>query len=277
VSFVRTIAGEIDVVEHGPSSGPPLLFVHPFMTNALHWRKVVGQLDGIRSITPTFPLGSHERAMHPDADLTPPGLARIAVDILDALGIDRATFVGNDTGGAIAQIVATTYPERVNGLVLTSCDAYDVFPPRMFSYLKVVAAIPGATNVLAQSMRIPGVTQLPIAFGWVAKERIDRAVMKSYIGPITRDRAVRRDVAKVVKGLDTRYTLAAAERLCSFTEPALIAWGAEDRFFPRRLAERLAVDIPNAQLEIVGGARTFVPEDNPRALAELIQKYVGPA
>jgi pimeloyl-ACP methyl ester carboxylesterase len=101
--------------------------------------------------------------------------------------------------------------------------------------------------------------------------------MKSYVGPITRDRDVRRDVVKVIKGLDTRYTQAAAAALRTFDGPALIAWGAEDRFFPRRLAERLAIDIPRAQLEIVPDARTFVPEDNPGALAELIQKFVGPA
>ena len=277
MSLVQTSAGPVDVVEHGSASGPPLLFVHPFMTNARHWRKVVAQLDGIRSITPTFPLGSHERAMRPDADLTPPGLARIAIDILDALRIERATFVGNDTGGAIAQIAAANHPDRVSGLVLVSCDAYDVFPPRMFSYLKVVAAIPGATNVLAQSMRLPGVTQLPIAFGWVAKGRIERDVLKGYIAPVARDRDVRRDVVKVVKGLDPTHTQDAAAALRTFDGPALIAWGAEDRFFPRRLAERLAIDIPRAQLEIVPDARTFVPEDNPRALAELIEKSVGPA
>jgi pimeloyl-ACP methyl ester carboxylesterase len=277
VSFVDTSAGPIDVVEHGSPSGPAVLFVHPFMTNSRHWRKVVAQLDGIRSITPTFPLGSHERAMQPDADVTPPGLARIAIDVLDALGIERATLAGNDTGGAVAQVAAANHPDRVGGLVLTSCDAYDVFPPRMFAYLKLIAAIPGATNVLAQSMRVPGVTQLPIAYGWVAKRRIDRDVMKSYVGPITRDRDVRRDVVKVIKGLDTRYTQGAAAALRTFDGPALIAWGAEDRFFPRRLAERLAIDIPRAQLEIVPDARTFVPEDNPGALAELIQKFVGPA
>lgn len=277
MTFVNTSAGPVDVVEHGPHTGVPLLFIHPFMTNGRHWRKVVAELDGIRCITPTFPVGSHEHPMHADADLTPPGLARIAIDILDALGVERATLVGNDTGGAISQVAAATYPDRVSGLVLTSCDAYDVFPPRMFAYLKVVAVMPGATNVLAQSLRVPGVTQLPIAYGWVAKGRIDRDVLKSYIGPITRDRAVRRDTVKVIKGLDTKYTQGAAAALRNFNGPALIAWGAEDRFFPRRLAQLLAVDIPRAQLEIVPDARTFVPEDNPRALAELMQKFVGPA
>lgn len=273
---VMTSAGPIDVVEHGSRSGPAVLFVHPFMTNARHWRKVVPLLSGIRAITPTFPFGSHAKPMNADADLSPPGLARIAIDILDAVDIERATLVGNDTGGAVAQIAATRFADRMSGLVLTSCDAYDVFPPRMFSYLKL-AVLPGVTSLLAWSLRIPVVARLPFTYGWVTKERIDPDVMTSYLGPLIRDRAVRRDVVKVIKGLHKRYTLEAADRLRSFAEPALIAWGAEDRFFPLRLAQQLARDIPRAQLEIIDGARTFTPEDNPHALAELIQKFVQPA
>jgi pimeloyl-ACP methyl ester carboxylesterase len=276
MSDILTSAGAVEVVEHGSPSGPPVLFIHPFMTNARHWRKVVAQLNGIRSITPTFPLGSHTAPMHADADLSPPGLARIAIDVLDELGVERATFVGNDTGGAVAQVAAIRHPDRVSGLVLTSCDAYDVFPPRMFAYLKLAARFPAITNLLAVALRIPGVTQLPITYGWVVKDRIDRDVLRSYIEPLIRDRAIRRDVVKVIRGLDTRYTLEAAERLRSFTEPALIAWGTDDRFFPRRLAEQLTRDIPRAQLELIDDARTFTPEDNPRALAELIQKFVRP-
>ncbi len=276
MTLIDTSAGPVDVVERG--TGEPVLFIHPFVTNHLHWRKVVPLVEGsMRCITPTFPLGSHSRPMRPDADLTPPGLARVAVDVLDALGIERATLVGNDTGGAIAQIVAARHPGRVSRLVLTSCDAYDVFPPRFFAYLKVVAAIPGATWLLAQSMRLNATTRLPIAFGWLTNEAIDRDVVRSYVTPLIRKAGIRRDVVKVVKGLNPKYTQEAAVALRTFDGPALIAWGAEDHFFPRRLAERLAVDIPRAQFELVEGARTFVPEDNPRALAELIQKSVGPA
>jgi pimeloyl-ACP methyl ester carboxylesterase len=88
-------------------------------------------------------------------------------------------------------------------------------------------------------------------------------------------RDVRRDVVKVIKGLDPRHTIEAAQRLRSFEGPVLVAWGAEDKFFPRRLAERLAREIPRAQLELVEGARTFVPEDAPERLAELISKFVA--
>ena len=232
----------------------------------------------MRCITPTFPLGSHERPMRPDADLTPPGLARVAVDVLDALGIERATIVGNDTGGAIAQIVAARYPDRVSRLVLTSCDAYDVFPPRMFAYLKVVAAIPGATWVLAQSMRLNATSRATdrVRVGRPGADRPRRDAVLRRAGDRERRRPPRRREGR--EGTRTRSTRRKPRRRCAtFDGPALIAWGAEDRFFPRRLAERLARDIPRAQLEIVDGARTFVPEDDPRALAELIQKFVGPA
>lgn len=265
-------AGVLDVEQRGP--GEPIVFIHPFVTNDRHWRKIVPLLEtDMRCITPTFPLGSHRFPMRNDADLSPPGLAKIVVDLLDSLGIERATLVGNDTGGAIAQIVAAVNPERISRLVLTSCDAYDVFPPSMFAYLKVGVRIPGATWLLSQAMRLRAVTQLPIAFGWVTNEPIDREVMRSYIDPL-RNPGVRRDVAKVARGLDPKHTQDAADKLRSFDGPALIAWGANDRFFPARLAERLAREIPRAQLEWVEGARTFVPEDQPRRLAELILKFV---
>lgn len=266
-------AGILDVEQRG--SGEPVVFIHPFMTNHRHWRHVVPLLETqMRCITPTFPLGSHKRAVRGDADLSAPGIARIVVDLLDSLGIAQATLVGNDTGGAIAQIVAANEPDRVSRLVLTSCDAYDVFPPRLFGYLKLVARMPGGIAMLASSMRIPGVTQLPIAYGWVSMRRIDPDVLRSYIAPL-RSREVRRDVKKVILGLDTKHTIDAAAKLRSFDKPVLLAWGADDRFFPKRLPERLASELPNAQLEYIPDAATFVPEDNPRALGDAIAKFVA--
>jgi pimeloyl-ACP methyl ester carboxylesterase len=67
----------------------------------------------------------------------------------------------------------------------------------------------------------------------------------------------------------------AATKLRSHDRPVLIAWGAEDRFFPRRIAERLARELPNAQLEYLPDAGAFTPEDNPRALADAIAKFVA--
>src|SRR6185437_2597318 len=67
--------------------------------------------------------------MRKDAELTMEGVAALVAEFLEALELDDVVLVGNDTGGAIAQIVATTAPERLGALVLTSCDAFEHFPP----------------------------------------------------------------------------------------------------------------------------------------------------
>ena len=129
---VQIPQGRIRLRERG--SGEPLLFVHGALVNGDLWRKVVPLLaDRHRCIVPDLPLGSHELPLGAGADLSPPGLARLVADLVPALGLERATLVANDTGGAIAQIVAAHHAVRVERLVLTSCDAFDNFFPSAFA------------------------------------------------------------------------------------------------------------------------------------------------
>ena len=91
--------GTINYRERG--TGDPIVFVHGALVNADLWRKVVPELaKDFRCIAPDLPLGSHERAMPADADLSPPGVAKLIADFIAALDLDNVTLVGNDTGGA---------------------------------------------------------------------------------------------------------------------------------------------------------------------------------
>ena len=126
---------------------------------------------------------------------------------------------------------------------------------------------------MAQSMRIPAVRRTPLAFGWLSKTRIPGEVLAHWTEPIIRDRAVRADARAVLRGISSRYTLEAAPRLREFEGPTMLAWATEDRFFKPRFAERLAADIPGSRLEWIPEARTFVSEDQPRRLAELIGEF----
>ena len=67
--------------------------------------------------------------------------------------------------------------------------------------------------------------------------------------------------------------LAAAETLRNFDRPALLAWAVEDRFFKISFAERLAATINGARLERIEDSYTFVSEDQPERLAELIAGF----
>ncbi|HEY7875694.1 MAG TPA: alpha/beta hydrolase [Actinomycetota bacterium] len=257
-------------------TGPPIVFVHGVLVHGGLWSKVVDHLDGdFRCVSPDWPLGSHAVPMAPDADLTPVGLADLVAAFIEGLGAGPVTLVGNDSGGAISQLVATHHPERVAKLVLTNCDAFDQFPPRMFAYLRWAAFIPGALPTLAQSMRLKSARRLPIAFGWLSKEPMDDELVDSFVRPGLESSAIRRDARKVLRGLSPRYTRAAAENLPSFDRPALVAWGTEDKFFPADHARKLAEILPNARLEWIEGARAFVAQDRPDRLAQLLREFVG--
>ena len=79
----------------------------------------------------------------------------------------------------------------------------------------------------------------------------------------------------MLRSIDKRHTLEAAERLRSFDKPVLLAWAAEDRVFPLADAERLASILPNARLKPIEGSYSFVPEDQPEALAALIAEFLA--
>jgi pimeloyl-ACP methyl ester carboxylesterase len=256
--------------------GEPIVLVHGLLTDGELWRDVAPRLaESFRVIVPDWPLGSHQIPLEPGADLSPPALARIIADFLAALELNDATLVGNDTGGALCQLVAVHHPERVGRLVLTPCDAYENFLPAMFRPLQILARIPGAVLVVANSLRPRAARQLPMAYGWLAKRKIDDALTDRWLAPALSSKRIRHEVAAILKGISNRYTLAAAERFGEFTKPVLIAWAPEDRFFKLRYAERLVGAFPHARLERIEDSFTFVALDQPERTAKLIAAFAG--
>ncbi|HEX5727351.1 MAG TPA: alpha/beta hydrolase [Longimicrobiaceae bacterium] len=255
-------------------AGPPIVFLHGLLVNGLLWRKVVPELAGrFRCLVPDLPLGAHSVPLPADAEVTPATVARAVADFIGALGVDRVTLVGNDTGGAIAQIVATEHPERIGRLVLTDCDAFDNFLPPLFRYLQWGARIPGFVRLAGQVLKVRPLRRLPFTYGWVAKRPIPGDVVDRYVAALG-DPGVRRDVVKFLRAISPRYTEEAARKLADFRKPALILWSPEDRFFPLEHARRLARIIPDARLETVDDAYAFLAEDQPRRVAELIADFV---
>jgi pimeloyl-ACP methyl ester carboxylesterase len=250
--------------------GPAIVFIHGVLVDGRLWEPVAGRLDGFRRVVPDLPLGSHRVPM-PAADLSPTGLAQLIADFLGALDLQDVTLVGNDTGGALCQLVVTRYPKRIGRLVLTNCDAFDNFPPKAFRWL-VLAARAHLLSAAMQLVRLGAARRLPIAYGWLA-ERIPDDLLAAWVEPFLSDRGVRRDTRRVFAGVDRGLLLDTAARLREFDRPVLIAWAPEDRFFPLEHARRLAAIFPDARLVEVPGSRTFVSLDQPERLAALIRGH----
>jgi len=256
--------------------GPTVVFIHGALVDGRLWEPVVERLAGqLRCIVPDLPLGSHSVPMRPDADLGPHGQAQLIADLIAALDLEDVTLVGNDTGGAICQLVAANHPERLGRLVLTPCDAYENFLPPFFRPMQYAAKVPGLLTALVQPVRLRAVQKGPLAYGMlISPENIDPDVLDSWVRPYLSDGGVRRDAIGFLRSITNRYTIEAAETLRSFDRPTLIAWAPEDRFFKLRFAERLAEEIPNARLVRIEDSRTFVSEDQPERLAEEIASFV---
>src|SRR5215469_14707624 len=147
-------------------AGPTIVFIHGLLANSLLWSRVIPRLvSHFRCIALDLPLGAHSHPLHPDADMSPLGVARLIADFLEALDLHEVTLIGNDTGGAICQLVIAHHPERITRLVLTNCDAFEQFFPPLaspFHYGARVFGI-GFANFLAFLLRARSAQRLFVA------------------------------------------------------------------------------------------------------------------
>ncbi|BBY23572.1 hypothetical protein MSTO_37770 [Mycobacterium stomatepiae] len=173
MSTIDISAGTIHYEATGPENGRPVVFVHGYMMGRELWRRVGEKLGacGLRCIAPTWPLGAHPEPLRPGADRTIQGVARIVADVLAALDLEDVVLVGNDTGGVVTQLVAVHYPERLGALVLTSCDAFEHFPPPILKPVILAAKSKATFKAVAQAMRVPAARKR--AFDGLAHRNID--------------------------------------------------------------------------------------------------------
>jgi pimeloyl-ACP methyl ester carboxylesterase len=271
---IQVTQGTIEYREEG--TGPPVVLIHGLLVNGRVWERLVPAMaPWSRCIVPELPLGSHRIPMDSGADLSPPALARLVSEVLDRLELTDVTLVGNDTGGALTQLVIANHPGRVGRLVLTNCDAFENFPPASFSaVIKGLARVPGAVAMLGLGGRVRAIRSRSMSMMPLTVDPVPDELLKAWVAPL-RDRRIRRDLLKVLRGISPEHTLAAAQRLPAFDRPALVAWGTRDKFFPISDAERLAELLPGASLDLVENARTFVQLDAPERLADLIAELVS--
>jgi pimeloyl-ACP methyl ester carboxylesterase len=271
---IQLDAGPIHYESAGPVDARPLVFVHGYAMGASLWRPLTERLAarGLRCIAPTWPLGAHLEAMRPDAEVTMDGVAAMIAELLERMELDEVVLVGNDTGGALAQIVAGAHAERLGALVLTGCDAFEHFPPPILKPFIVASR----TLPLFRAAMLPMGTRFGRKRGYGALAYADLEQLSAeWVKPALSDGAIADNLRWFTASMKREVTVRAAAGLAGFTKPALVAWAADDAFFPVDDGRRLAEVLPNARFELIDHARTFSMIDQPDALAELIGGFVA--
>jgi pimeloyl-ACP methyl ester carboxylesterase len=269
MSTIEIGAGTIHYEVTGPANGRPVVFMHGYMMGGQIWRPVSERLAdlGLRCFAPTWPMGAHSHPLRPGADQTITGVAHIVADVLDALDLQDVVVVGNDSGGVVTQLVAVHHPERVGAMVLTSCDAFEHFPPPILNPMILAARSGPLFRPALQAMRLAVVRRR--AYGALAHCDISD-LARIWVRPAMENPAVAEDLRQLTLSCRTEVTTGVAARLPEFDKPTLIAWSADDAFFAVEDGERLAATVPNARLAVIEGARTFSMLDQPDRLAALM-------
>jgi pimeloyl-ACP methyl ester carboxylesterase len=271
---IELTAGTIEYEDSG-GPGPVLLLLHGAVMDGSVWDPVVAELrSDHRCVVPTLPLGAHRRAMRPGADLTLAGFGKLVGELIDALALRDVTVVQNDHAAAL--VLAVQRPEAIGRLVVSSCEAFENYPPGLpGKNLRLTALAPGGLFVAMQAMRLGFLRRSPLGFGWMAKRPLPDELVDRWLEPLQTDRGVRRDLRTYALSARRAQMVDVCERLAAFGAPTLIVWTPEDRVQRPEHGRRLAELILDARLVEIADSYTLIMRDQPHAFAEAIREFVG--
>jgi len=256
-------------------SGPVLLLIHGMAGSSLTWRHVAPALAQCFTIVAPDLLG-HGDSAKPRTEYSVSAHANVLRDVLTALDIERATFVGQSLGGGVAMQLAYQYPERCERLALVSSGGLG----REVSPLLRGLAIPGAEHVFplvcSPALRDAGgrvgdfLSRLGLRAGPVVEE-----IWRSYAMLADGDarRAFFRTLGAVID--PGGQAVSATDRLYLAAHlPTLIVWGSSDALIPVRHGIAAHEAIPGSRLEIFDGVGHFPHCEAPERFVEVLTGFI---
>jgi pimeloyl-ACP methyl ester carboxylesterase len=267
--FAMTPFGRIAYVERG--TGPAAVFLHGWPLNGFQWRGAIERLAGHRRcIAPDFVgLGYSEGPA--GADVTPRAQARMIAALLDRLGIDAIDVVCNDSGGVIAQLFATLYPQRVRTLLITTTEVGQNNPPPSFRPVVQLAR----QGVLAQLFPVAALASYDqgraggLGQAYTDPANLTDECIETYLRPLVSSPERIAQFHAYTVALDENVLVPIEPQLRRFRAPARLVWSEQAAGFPVETAQWLDQALPGSRgLRIVPGAKLFFPEEMPDIIAE---------
>lgn len=255
----------ISYVDQG--EGQPVVLLHGIPTWGYLWR------DLLRALSP------QHRTLIPDLagfgysdkrDCFDRSIARQAEMIdgwMEEVGIERAAVVAHDIGGGVALRLATLFPHRVERLSVLNTVCYDSWPIEAMLQF----GHPSANRKLSASTAVTLLRQA-LKQGFAQTPSDD--VLEGLLSPC-RTEVGKLSMIRNAAALNTNLTTEITNVLSRIRVPTLILWGEDDTFQLVKYGERLAEDIPDAQIIRIANARHFVMFDQPDEVARHLQDFLA--
>lgn len=274
---VRGVQLHTKVAGEPASADTPFVLLHGFGASVYTWHEVLPELGRNRGAVafdrPGFGLSARPQSGDWNRGENPysaSGQIALTLGLMDELGIESAILVGNSAGGTIAAEIAVLHPDRVAGLVLVDAAVYRSGGPPTWS--RPLLHTPQMNRMGPLLMRTlagePGDNLLRAA--WADPERIDQETLSAY-RQYTQIEGWDRALWEISKA--TRPSRVEG-RLDEITVPTLVVTGADDQVVPPEDAERLAGELPFAQLVVLPDCGHTPQEECPDALLAALTAWL---
>ncbi len=273
---IELAAGTMEYGDRG-GEGPVLVMLPGLAMDGRLWQGVIEGLGpGFRCLTPVLPFGGHRRPLRADADLSLRGVGRLVAEFLERLELRDVVLCFNDWGGA-QTMIADGLMERVDRLVLVSCETAGNYPPGLGGHAAWLSCkLPGGLSMMRRTLLSPRLRGLPFVYGQMSKRGIPDELMRSWLEPLARPE-IQRDLRKYAGGAmrGKREIRAATAALGSFQRPVLVVWDSEGKMMPTAQGRELAAAFPDSRFVELPDCYTLIPLDQPAALAREIGGFAG--
>jgi len=276
--FAETPFGKIAYVERG--SGSAALFLHGFPLNSFQWRGALERLSPYRRcVAPDF-MGLGYSQIPAEQSVAPEAQVAMLASLLDQLSIQTVDLVANDSGGAVAQIFVTRYPQRVRTLLLTNCDVEtDSPPPALLPVIAMARAGTFADQWLAPWLADKVLARSPQGIGGMTysdpANPTDEAI-ECYLAPLVSSPQRKSQVHAYAIALepDPLAGIESSLRRCAI--PTRIVWGTADDIFSPASPDYLDRTFPRSQgVRHITQGKLFFPEEYPDVIAEEARNLWG--
>lgn len=268
--YARTPFGEVAYVSQG--AGRAVLLLHGFPLNSFQWRGVIEVLaPHARCIAPDF-LGTGHSEVTTDQDLGPETQVNMLVALLDGLGIAAADLIANDSGGAVAQLLAVRHPERVRSLLLTNGDTEKQSPPAaMLPVIELAKQGNFVDQWLAPWLADPRLARSAQGIGGLCyadpAHPTDEA-LRMYFGPPVASPGRKAALHRYAVALERNALAGISAALRASRVPTRIVWGMADTIFDASNADFLERSFANSHgVRRLPDAKLFWPEERPALVA----------